>query len=176
MGYFFKDVSCNFNQLDESIIPQCSSPIPGKHQISVLEVERSLMKIHLNKSSGPDIIPNWVLRDCAPILSGPIASIFNSSIKEGFIPTLCKMAIVVPVNKILNAHNIYTDFRPISLTPTISKVFEKFVYKWILEYVSSLLDNFQFGAVKNSSTTHALIKLIDDWAKHTDNSKLHNFV
>ena len=127
---------------------------------------------------GPDCLPNWILRDCAPLLAGPVTSIVNESIKNGFIPSIWKSANVIPVNKISNPHNIKTDFTPISLTPILCKVLEKLIYNWILDAVLQLLDKFQFGGVKGSYTMQALIKLINDWylAQHRDESKLNNYV
>ena len=78
---------------------------------------------------GPDEIPNWVIKNCAPISSDPVWSIFNSSI------------------------------RAISLTPVISKVLEGFVFNWIARIVMPYIDPYQFGSVKRSSTSHALVNV-----------------
>ena len=81
MGSFFTSVSncCIIDKLKSEIIP-ASESIPYEVIISVDEVENCLSSIKVHKAIGPDAIPNWILKDCALILSGPLTSIFNSSI------------------------------------------------------------------------------------------------
>ena len=47
-----------------------------------VHVKVDLEKICLHKAPGPDNIPNWVLKTCAPILANPICSIFTTSIRQ----------------------------------------------------------------------------------------------
>jgi hypothetical protein len=61
-----------------------------------------------------------------------VASIFNASIHEGKVPPLWKSANVFPILQKNTAQVTDNDLRPISLTPTISKIFEGFVFKWYL--------------------------------------------
>ena len=62
------------------------------------------------------------------------------------------------------------DLRPISLTPTVSKILEGFVFKWLAEQIIPHIDPYQFGNVRECSTTHALIHLIHQWLTATDAS------
>ena len=64
------------------------SHIPAKYSISVDDVEKKLASLNTNKAIGPDEFPDWILKDCAPFLSGPLASIYNSSIRESHIPQM----------------------------------------------------------------------------------------
>ena len=50
----------------------------------------ALRKVKVNKATGPDDIPAWILRDFADELAAPLASIYNSSLREGVIPDLWK--------------------------------------------------------------------------------------
>ena len=172
----FTNISTSMPKLNCEYIPNSDLKVMHRHIIRVAEVEKALTKVNLKKSSGPDNIPNWVLRDCSHILAGPITSIFNTSVCQGYIPPQWKCAAVVPINKIPTPLDITKDFRPISLTPVISKVFERFIYQWLLEIVQPKLDHFQFGAIKGSSTTHTLVKLIHEWAEHTDDCKNKPYV
>ena len=58
----------------------------GSFTISVDEVEINLSKIKMNKSAGPDGIQTWMLRYLAPLFAKPVAAIYNSSIRDGYIP------------------------------------------------------------------------------------------
>ena len=109
--------------------------------------------------TGISAIPNtnWVLRDFAPLLCEPICAIFNASIRESNVPLIWKQANVLPIPKVNPPKSIESDLRPISMTPTVSKVLESIIGSWILGSVRSQLDDRQFGALKGRSTTHALV-------------------
>ena len=143
--------------------------VPDEYIMSTQQVETELEKISLQKAIGPDGIPNWVLKSAAPLLAGPICSIFNASIAQGRIPTLWKSADVIPVPKISNPKSVDSDLRPISLTPVLSKLLESFVFRWLFNYIKPSIDPLQFGNIKNCSTTHALIHMIHNWLADLEN-------
>jgi len=105
----------------------------------------------------------------APILANPICSIFNSNIRQGSVPAIWKCADVIPVPKVPNPRSNYSDLRPISLTPVLSKILERFVSRWLLHNIRPY--SFHFGNTKHCSTTHALIHLLQNWLNALDNSQ-----
>ena len=145
------------------------SSVPDEYIISPRQVEIELENISLQKATGPDDIPNWVLRTSASLLAGPITSIFNASIAQSRVPTLWKSADVLPLPKISNPKSVDSDLRPISLTPVLSKLLEGFVFHWLLNHIKSSIDHLQFGNIKNCSTAHALIHLTHHWLAELDN-------
>ena len=85
------------------------------------------------KSVGLDDISSRVLKLATNALSIPIASIINNSIKQNIFPEELKHAKVVPVYKkgaVDDPHN----YRPISVLPCISKVFEKHICNQLQEF------------------------------------------
>ena len=113
------------------------------------------------KSSGPDEIPFWVYRDFAWLLSPTITSLFNPSIEHGKVPDCFKKAKVVPIPKCHHPKTV-SDFRPISLLPLLSKVFEKMICNsLILPYVVKSIDPAQFAFFPGpgSGTSSALTLL-----------------
>lgn len=130
-----------------------------------------LQKLNPRKAGGPDEIPNWLLKEYAEILSQPICSILNSSYKEQKLPPAWKFANVVPIPKTKPVTDINKNLRPISLTPTISKVAEEFiVIKYIAPAVLKEIDPNQYGAIPKSSTIQALISMIHQWSQATDST------
>ncbi|CAB3996585.1 Hypothetical predicted protein, partial [Paramuricea clavata] len=125
--------------------------IPPELIISKIDVYRKLSTISISKSSGPDCVPNWVLKSNSLILALPIASILNASIQQSLVPTIWKKADVIPIQKVKNLNDISTDLRPISLTPTLAKICERFIADWLMK---SIIDKRQYGSLKRSSTTH----------------------
>jgi len=135
-------------------------------------VFHKLERINIRKAPGPDNLPNWFLRDFAFALSEPLCWIFNSSLQEGVVPTVWKQANVVAIPKIKPPRSVEQDIRPISLTPTISKIFESLVGRWMLDAIGNNFDQKQFGAIKGRSTNHALVDIIHKWHKALDEQRL----
>jgi hypothetical protein len=92
-----------------------------------------------------------------------LCSIFNASVREGFVPSIWNAANITPIQKSSPPKDVDSDFRPISLTPIISKILESFPYKWLLDFVSKEIDPLQFGSLKGSSTSLALIYMLHKW-------------
>ena len=78
-------------------------------------------------TSGPDNLPNWVLKEYAEILAPAITDISNHSFRDCKVPRVWKIADVPPVPKAPTISDFNKDLRPISLTSTLSKVAEDFV-------------------------------------------------
>ena len=135
---------------------------------SVSDVERELMKVHTDKAVGPDSVPNWVIRDCAGILAKPVCAIFNSSLRDGWIPDIWKAADIVPLPKVNPPTKLDTDLRPISLTSVLSKCLEKFISSWIMDTAREQIDIHQYGSMQGSSTVHALVNMIHRWQEALD--------
>ena len=142
--------------------------LPSEFIISIQEVEKQLLKTNTRKASGPDHIPNWIIKDMAAILAPPVCAIFNSSIQNGIVPSLWKSAEVIPLPKVTPPKVIEQDLRPISLTPILAKLLEDYPVKWLWKVLDGKIDPCQFGCLKNTSTTHALVQLLDHLYKETD--------
>ena len=126
---------------------------------------------HLNaaKAGGPNGIPNWILRKYAEFLAYPISIILNASFKEQQLPRLWKLADVTPLPKTKPVKEIKKDLRPISLTPSISKVADDVVVtEHVKPAVLRSLDPSQCGAIPKSSTTFAPLEMLHEWSKGTD--------
>ena len=77
----FKEVTSDIQPL----LPAAASvdhDVPDEFIISVTDCEQKLAKTCVHKATGPDNIPNWILKDFSYILASPIASIYNSSARQ----------------------------------------------------------------------------------------------
>ena len=144
---FFQSVSADLEPLDDSVIPALPDVIPDKFIVEPFVVERKLAAIDVRKSCGPDNIPNWLLHDFSRWLAEPICAIYNASLRQGEVPSLWKCANVVPVPKTNPPVTVENDLRPISLTPTLSKIIESFIGKLIFQEIDDKIDKSQFGAL-----------------------------
>ena len=162
----FVEVGSSLPSLSWTTLP--IEKFPPMFHISIEETEKALLATKLHSSAGPDEIAAWFLRENACALCRPLCSIFNASVREGVIPSLWKSANVIPVPKTTPALNVDSDFRPVSLTPIVSKVLESFIYKWLVQSILNKIDPLQFGSLKGSSTTMALLYLFQKWLESTD--------
>ena len=83
--------------------------------------------------------------------------IFNYSLQNGVIPSIWKSANVVLIPKCQPPTSIKDDLRPISLTPTLSKVRERLICRRFLPNIMAKFNSRQYGALKGRSTLHTLI-------------------
>ena len=165
---FFQGVAADLSPLNDNCVPPPPEVVPDEFIISVEDVERKLSQINVHKAPGPDGLPNWLLRDFSSYLAGPVCAIYNASVREGFVPSRWKEANVVPVPKVHPPKAVEADLRPISLTATLAKVLESFVGSWILDRVGSNLGDRQYGALRQRSTTHALVDMLHHWHAAVD--------
>ena len=114
-------------------------------------------------SHGYDEISTKILKVSAPFISSLLNYICNKSILSGTFPTRLKYSIVKPMYK-KGDRNDVTNYRPISLLTSFSKVFEKMIYGILLQHVTinNISVEEQFGFRTSSSTDKASYKLIDE--------------
>ena len=60
------------------------------------------------------------------------------------------------------------NYRPISILPNLSKVFEKCIYKQLSNFFENLFSKYQCGFRKGLNAQHCLIKLIEKWRECID--------
>ena len=91
-----------------------------------------------------------------------LSKIINISFETGIFPNLCKLAKVIPIYKKDNPL-LCLNYRPISLLPVFSKIFERVIYKRMFHYLTenNMIYKRQFGFRENHSTNHALISITE---------------
>ena len=86
------------------------------------------------KAVGYDDIPMFIIKQSITIISAPLAHIFNLSINHGIVPDELKVARVIPLFKSGDSA-IFTNYRPVSILPSFSKILERIVYNRLLNYI-----------------------------------------
>ena len=134
----FKEVTSDLQPL----LPAAASAdhdVTDEFIISVTDCEQKLAKLSVHKAMGPDNIPNWILKDFSYIRASPIAAIYNSSVRQSYVPPSWKQAEILPIPKITQVTSLAKHLRPIALTPVLSKVLESFVVSWMLKGSHSIV-------------------------------------
>ena len=96
------------------------------------------------------------------VIAKPLTHVINLSLSTGIVPNELKAARVNPVFKTGETHK-FDNYRPISILPVISKIFEKCVHNQLMNYLESnkLLSSKQFGFRRKRSTELATAYFID---------------
>jgi hypothetical protein len=114
-----------------------------------------------NKSHGCDNISIQMLQLCAESVVIPLGIIFKNIIKTGIFPSQWKFANVTPIHKKGNKQMV-SNYRPISLLPVCSKIFEKILFNNVYKYLvaNNLISEHQSGFRPGDSTTNQLLYLV----------------
>ena len=126
-----------------------------------------------NKAVGLDKVSSRLLKDAADIVAPSLTSLFNISINIGCFPSTWKLAKISPLFK-KGSKQDPSNYRPISVLPTISKLLEKAVHIQLYSYLcdNNLLSQKQFGFRLNSSTVTASAMFTDKILSAMDKGEL----
>ena len=105
-----------------------------------------------------------------PELGSCLAKCFNNCILTNAFPNELTWADVIPVHK-KDSSTDKSNYRPISLLPAFSKVFERLIYNQLIVFFETKLSKFLCGFRKRYSTQHALFNLLKNWQNSTDHHK-----
>ena len=112
-----------------------------------------------------------VIKDNVAVLAHPIIFLFNQSIREGKFPNYLKKARIVPIYK-RGPKSDVNNYRPISLLNIFSKIFEKLMKQFLIEFIESnnILSPNQYGFQRGKSTLDALINFTKNLYSQLDQS------
>ena len=148
---FFKiDTECN-NCKNETV-HECTEDMEyvsylTDFTVSRDDIEKAIDKMSSNESSGPDGVPAIFYKKCKHTLSSVIAQIWNISLDQGKDPVSMKEAITLPGLKPDSDRTKPESYRPISLTPHLSKIFGRVMKDKLQTHLekNNLIGNFQHG-------------------------------
>ena len=141
--------------------------------ITESEIIKLINKLPPKKSSGLDNIDNKILKEIKQYISGPLSGIFNRSLETGVFPELMKTAKVIPLFKNKSCQET-TNYRPIGLLITISKILEKAMYSRVYSFLTTThqLYSSQYGFRKQHACEHTVGKLLAKISKGIEQNKL----
>ena len=123
----------------------------------------NLIRKQKNKSSDLMNVPVFIYKILVPIISPAVSMFFNNSVSEANFPECFKTAKIIPIFKSGDSNYSTVNYRPISMLPFLSKIFEKLMCARLDSYLKSnnILCTNQFGFRKNSNTSDAAIEFLD---------------
>ena len=150
-----------------------SPPTAGFHfsPITSNEVCQTLGSLK-NSAPGFDNVNAELLQVISDVIAEPLTHIFNLSFSNRIVPQELKTAKIIPIYKGEDP-TIFTNYRPVSLLPTISKILEKLSYNRLLRYLdkNDILFQHQYGFRTSGSTYMAITHLTNELYKAKDKNQ-----
>ena len=133
-------------------------------EITLPEVISVLKKLLNGKATGIDGIPNRALKDSAELIAPSLTDLLNFSISTKTYSGDFEIVKVAPVFKKGEKADL-NNYRPISVLPTVARVFEKLIYNQLYKFLvdNNLLCNKQYGFRSLHSTALALGEVTNRW-------------
>ena len=157
------------NKNDDIHIVKVPNTLDFVH-INFWDVYSELKKLTSKINASSDGIPEMFIKKCRDSLCAPISYILQFCVMTKTIPKIWKHSIVTPIEKVPNSTNPL-DYRPISLLPTISKLFEKIIFSKISSFLSSnnVIPKCQHGFQRHKSVTTQLVETFEDFSLAHEN-------
>lgn len=153
------NLTYNFTQYDHNITPIANSiflmPVTDE------EVKKEIMSLNNTNSAGYDGIITKIIKMSVSEITCVLTYLINLSFSSGTFPDKLKISIVKPLYKKGDREDPQ-NYRPITLIPVLSKVFEKCILKRLNNFCSKhgIIKKEQFGFQKDKSTTLAIYNLV----------------
>ena len=136
------------------------------------EVLDQIKCLDIGKSTGHDGISPRMLKEAGHTIVHSLTHLFNMSMKYGSFPDTWKKANVIPIFKKGDKDNA-NNYRPISVLPIISKIFERIIFKHVYNHlhVNRLISKHQSGFQPNESTVNQLAFMYHEFSEALDRKK-----
>ena len=122
------------------------NPILSDIDFTEEDITWAINQIPVHSAPGPDKIPSLLLKECKRELAPALLMIWRKSLDTGEIPEILKKQSIVPIHK-KDSKALPANYRPISLTSHITKLFERILRRHIVAYLEAnyLIHNSQHG-------------------------------
>ena len=168
---FFRDLAAVQHDQESDSIPLNAQPSENstlKLPVTEMDIKNILSRVALGKAPGCDCLPNKLYVLLKDFIAKPLATICETSFSRGKFPSGWKHGIIIPVPK--QRLKSITDVRPITLNPLPSKICEKLIKKHFLSLFEENYGASQHGFRRGSSTTSALIQIMDASLRNFDDA------
>ena len=134
------------------------------------EVLKDIGNPHTTQLSQDTNIPTKVIKQNSDIFASFIYKTFNNIVVSSTFPGAHKLAHITPAFK-KGSKNSKENYRPISILPNISKIYERCMYKQMSDYLGNFFSKFQCGFRQGISAQHCLLAMIEKWKNSVDKGK-----
>ena len=138
-------------------------------EVDIAEMTKEIDALDSKKSGTFMNIPVKRLKEVVDIVAEPLSEIWRVEIVQGrkFAGEL-KVGDITPLHKKLE-NILKENYRPVSLLPVVSKIFEKLMQKQMKTFIESFLSPYLCGYRKGYNAQYALLAMIEKWKESLDN-------
>jgi hypothetical protein len=136
----------------------------NEFQVLQQEQVKRLISRSASKHCSLDPAPTWLIKNCLDILLPILTSVVNLSLQTGNFPGAWRCALVTPLLKKPDLEPVFSNFRPVSNLPYISKLVERAAVDQLVQHLQhhDLLPTMSSAYREFHSTETALIKVQSD--------------
>ena len=167
----FKSV---FTRDDGAQLPATTNQYPPCPPITIHAsgVAKLLHNLQPHKASGPDCLPNLILKNCSQNIAPILALIYQRSLDSGRLPSDWLTANISSAFKKGNRH-LAENYRPISLTSVPCKILEHIICRHLINHFEKfqILTNLNHGFRSGYSCETQLLTTADDLLSSFDKNK-----
>ena len=148
-------------------------PILGSLNTSPFEIAKLIRNLKKSQLSHCGI-PGKILSQISTPVSFSMSRLFNNLFEIGHFPDLWKIAHITAIYKRSGPKTCKTSFRPISILPTISKVFESVMHDRLLKHCleNDIISEKQAAYLKGDSTVSQLLYMVHNIRQNWTNKKI----
>ena len=140
------------------------------YEVDKDKIKKESNRLNENKASQKSDIPIKMIHDNVDIFADFIAESFKGTIKTSNFSNCLKLADITPLHKKGRKDN-KENYRPVSILPTLSKIFEKILFEQISVFSDKFLSDQQCEFPKGYSTQLCLLNLLEKWKNCVDKGK-----
>ena len=138
---FFINIGTMFTNPQDIDLTKCKSYMRGLYKqsmflkpIEAYEIADIVKSMKTGTSPGHDKLTVSIIKEAIDYILVPLEYIFNLSFSTGKFPQSMKLARVTPIYK-KGSHDQFSNYRPVSVLPVLSKILERLFYSRLLSYV-----------------------------------------
>ena len=128
--------------------------------VSVVDVNNQLKRLDPKKATPLESIPSKVLKENSDIFLPYLTDTFNLCLSENYFPNKLKDGDVSSLFKKDDAF-CKKNYRPITVLPATSKIFERLLYDQVMPFAANFLSSLLCGFRKGYNTQHALLRFLE---------------
>ncbi|CAH8675916.1 unnamed protein product [Schistosoma haematobium] len=158
--------------------PDIDIKCTGKNYLSTMDfdirnIHTAIKTLKPNSSSGADDIPSIVYKMSGPDIQTLLLKIYTLSLETGTYPETQKVTYVLLKHK-SRPRNLVENYRPINITPVISRIMEKVIENQLSDNLlkEDLIDPSQHGFIRTRSCSTCLTDFFNEVTRIRDQKKL----
>ena len=135
------------------------------NSLNPFSIRKLILEMKDSSMTTADCFPPKLMKFCPEVFAEIFYPLFASILLTCVYPEIWKVAYVRPLHK-EGPRNVISNYRPISLLPKISLIFERIIFCFLYTILHGKLHPQQFGFQSRKSSVLQLIDFIENIHRH----------